>query len=220
MNSKYKYLNKRFTNNSGESGFVLKYVNTHEVYFQFDITGWIGCFQMDHIKKGSIKDKMSPSVLNVGFFGEGKYKNKENGVVAKSYRTWHNMLERCYDNKYQEKKPTYIGCSVDKQWLNYQVFAEWYEENYPNDGKDYHLDKDALIEHNRVYGPDTCCFLTAQQNTEVALAKHYAFTSPDGKIIEVFNLATFCKKHNLNKGSMYRVANGKLKQHKGWARSL
>ena len=34
------------------------------------------------------------------------------------------MLERFHDSKYQEKRPTYIGCSVAEEWHNFQIFAE------------------------------------------------------------------------------------------------
>jgi len=44
----------------------------------------------------------------------------------------------------------------------------------------------------------------------------YTFKSPEGKIVEMRSIAKFCKKNNLNFGSMYAIKRGKLKQHKGW----
>ena len=38
------------------------------------------------------------------------------------YRRWINMLERCYSEKFQEKNPTYRGCSVCEEWLTFSNF--------------------------------------------------------------------------------------------------
>lgn len=57
---------------------------------------------------------------------------------------------------------------------------------------------------------------TAQYNKEYSSSKHYAFKSPEGEIVEVFNLSNFCREHNLSNGSMYHLMSGKYKHHKGW----
>ena len=72
------------------------------------------------------------------------------------------MLERCYDHKYQLKKPTYVGCSVVKEWLSFMSFREWMM-GQEWEGK--HLDKDALKVGNKVYGPDTCVFIDMATNS-------------------------------------------------------
>jgi hypothetical protein len=218
MKSEYKYLNKRFTNNAGQSGFVLKYVNAFKVYFQFD-SGWIGCFQIGDIKKGEFKDKMHPSVFGTGFVGNGEYKPRENGKLTKVYNAWAAMIRRCYDSKYQQRNPTYKGCSVSKDWHDFQNFAKWFEENYPADGNRYDLDKDYLVKGNKIYSAHTCCFLSPQQNVETSRAKHYKFTSPNGESIDVFNLSKFCRENGLNQGRMCNVANGKRNHHKGWTKA-
>jgi hypothetical protein len=219
MNNQFKYLSKRFTNNDGQSGFVLKYVNASEVYFKFDLTSWVGCFAIQNIRHGNFKDKMQPSVFGIGFVGDGEYKTSKNGKLNKSYKTWTNMLRRCYHRETQEKQPTYKGCTVDKNWHNFQTFAQWFEENYPTDGRDYQLDKDKLVEGNKIYSPDTCCFLTHQQNVETSKAKHFRFISPSGEVIEVFNLNKFCRENNLNLGNMASVIKGSCNHHKGWTKA-
>jgi hypothetical protein len=44
----------------------------------------------------------------------------------------------------------------------------------------------------------------------------WKITDPEGRIHIAKSLKKFCKEHNLGAGHMYNVANGKLKQHKGW----
>ena len=100
--------------------------------------------------------RLIPNVYNKGFLGIGVFGYKHN-----AYKIWIQMLRRCYSNKLQLIHNTYIGCSVDERWFNFQNFAEWYEKNYI-DG--YHLDKDILIKGNKIYGPDTCCFVPSEIN--------------------------------------------------------
>ena len=107
---------------------------------------------------------MSKLIYGVATNSRGKYKAKHDGKITKSYKTWHSMISRCYCPKYQAKYPTYIGCSVADEWLDYQDFADWFENHeYSNHG--YHLGKDLLIANNKVYGPETCCLVPQQLNS-------------------------------------------------------
>jgi hypothetical protein len=77
------------------------------------------------------------------------------------YRAWAHMLQRCYSIKYQEKKPTYKGCSVSEEWLRFSNFKRWMEcQEW--DGKQ--LDKDILFAGNKVYSEETCVFVTRVVN--------------------------------------------------------
>ena len=77
------------------------------------------------------------------------------------YRAWTNMINRCYSIKYQERHKTYIGCSVTDEWLTFSVFKNWM---MTQDWEDKHLDKDLLIEGNKVYSPESCVFVTQTVN--------------------------------------------------------
>lgn len=81
---------------------------------------------------------------------------------TQSYSIWFAMLQRCYDSKTQRKQPTYKGCSVCEEWLTYSNFKRWYDKNYR---EGYHLDKDILIKGNKIYSPETCCFVPYDINT-------------------------------------------------------
>ncbi len=83
-------------------------------------------------------------------------------VVCPFYATWQGMLERCYSEKYQAKYPTYIGCSVVPEWHRFMAFRAWMVER---DWQGRELDKDLLIQGNRVYGPQTCAFISQGLNS-------------------------------------------------------
>ena len=103
-------------------------------------------------------------VYGVGIYTKGKYKATESGKNTKAYNAWIGMLMRCHSPNHQSKRPTYIGCSVCDDWLQFQVFAEWYGHNHPKDGNDYQLDKDLKIIGNKIYSPSTCLFVSGAVN--------------------------------------------------------
>jgi hypothetical protein len=103
-------------------------------------------------------------VYGIGIYEKGKHSAYENGKKCKAYTAWNSMLERCYSSIYQERHPTYICCTVCDEWLEFQVFADWHEENHPKDGNSYHLDKDLKIIGNKVYSPSTCLFVSSAVN--------------------------------------------------------
>lgn len=81
--------------------------------------------------------------------------------ICHFYKTWQSMLNRCYSEKLQAKYPTYIGCSVCEEWLTFSNFKRWMETQ---DWEGKHLDKDILIEGNKVYSPETCVFVDGVVN--------------------------------------------------------
>lgn len=88
--------------------------------------------------------------------------------TTRSSALWSIVSDRCkVGGAEQRRKPTYIGCSV--LFEDYQAFAEWCNEEYgymnKNDnGRFWNLDKDLLVEGNKVYGPDTCLFVPQRVN--------------------------------------------------------
>lgn len=82
-------------------------------------------------------------------------------VWCRFYRTWVNMLKRCYSEKYQARQPTYIGCSVCDEWLTFSNFKKWMEKQ---DWEGNQLDKDLLTNGNKVYSPETCVFVDKVTN--------------------------------------------------------
>lgn len=195
---------------------VLEIKGYYHVKIKFLSTGYVSFFRKDHVLRGAVKDPYYPNVFGVGFVGVGEFKAHENGNDTKAYTVWHAMLSRCYSEYTQKKQPTYIGCTVVKEWHNFQKFAPWFYQNYPNDGNAYHLDKDIRIAGNRIYSPNACSFVTKKENNANAQAKHYVIRSPDGKTHDILNLKRFCEANNLSYKALHNVVKGKSTNHKGW----
>ena len=121
--------------------------------------------QYSNFKKGNVLCPYEKRYFGVGYLGEGKYKAYENGKQTRVYQTWHNMLERCYSEKYHEKHTTYMECEACKEWLNFQEYGKWFEGNYYEiEGERMCLDKDILVKHNKIYSPNNCIFVPHKIN--------------------------------------------------------
>lgn len=93
------------------------------------------------------------------------YRGSENvDCTAESYLKWHDMINRCYNAKFHERQPQYMECTVCEEWLNYSNFKVWYDKNKIV-GMSLDLDKDILFKENKVYSPETCCFVPHAINT-------------------------------------------------------
>lgn len=197
---------------------VVKYNGKYSVTVEFESTKNTMEVASSNIRSKNIKDPMSPTVYGVGFLGNGKYKPTENRKHTKAYKQWSSMIERCYSPRWQKKKPTYIGCTVDSEWHNFQNFAKWHEENYPTDGGNYQLDKDIKVKGNKVYSKDTCLLVTNRQNASFSFSKEYTLRSPHGETVKILNLTEFCKNNNLDASNMIKVISGKYKHSSGWTK--
>lgn len=78
------------------------------------------------------------------------------------YGTWKGMLERAYYDKLKLKRPTYQGVTVCEEWHSFMRFRAWMEKQ---DWEGKQLDKDILVQGNRVYSPTTCVFVDGVVNT-------------------------------------------------------
>ena len=154
------------TNNFGSKVIIIKYRNANNMDILFPKYNYITKhIKYDAFKKGNVRCPYEPRFYGHGYLGEGNYRIRENEKQTRAYKIWYSMLQRCYDPKYHEKEPTYVGCSVCDEWLNFQNFAQWYEENYYNiPGQRMNLDKDILVKGNKVYSPETCVFVPQNLN--------------------------------------------------------
>jgi hypothetical protein len=116
------------------------------------------------LKSGSVKNYYHPEVLGIGYMGEGDYSARVDKKMTKCYRTWFNMLSRCYKDT-NNRRTSYKGVSVCEEWHNFQNFAVWFYSNFnPETMQGWHIDKDILCLDCKVYSPETCCFLPNEIN--------------------------------------------------------
>jgi len=117
-----------------------------------------------------------------GFIGVGKHRPS---TSKRARGLWGDLLKRCFCDKYQKHKPTYKTVEVCEEWLNFQNFAEWcntqkFFNAKDESGKYYQLDKDLLVRGNKIYSPETCCFVPSQINSLFTYVKSTKGEHPVG----------------------------------------
>ena len=167
MERKDDRLNETRINNNGERMTIVRYGGKNDIDVQFQDGTIVEHRKYCAFKIGNVKNPMTPIVYGIGYMGIGNYSSRdENGKKTKTYDTWHNMYQRCYNHKYHEKCPSYKNCTVCEEWYNYQVFGKWCDENYYEvENERMTLDKDILCKGNKVYSPDTCIFVPVSINS-------------------------------------------------------
>jgi predicted RNase H-like HicB family nuclease len=168
--AKLDRVGEKYKTREGDEVEIIEYHSTIEITLIFRDGTITKNNQFSPIKRGTVKNPNTPSVCGVGYMGQGIYSSKNNGKVSKIYETWVNVLKRACGKDYKEKFPTYKDVTVVEEWHNFQTFAKWYEDNW----KDYmdntwHLDKDILIKGNKIYSPETCCFVPHKINTVIQI---------------------------------------------------
>lgn len=97
-------------------------------------------------------------------FGKG-YNDLLEESHTQAYKIWKHMLNRCYNETFKFKYHTYKDCTSCNEWLLFSNFKKWFDEHYV-DG--WQLDKDILCKGNKIYSPNTCCFVPQKINGMLA----------------------------------------------------
>ena len=105
------------------------------------------------------------------------------------YMAWHGMLARCCSDSFQKHNKTYIGCTVDSEWLTFSVFKKWMK------GQDWvgkQLDKDLLFPKNKHYSSDRCIFVDQKINLLLNYHLNRSGAHPIGVFIDRGKFRTQC----------------------------
>lgn len=184
---------------------VIKDLGNGDVLLKFE-NGYTTTAKYFDFKRGLIKNPYDKTVYGIGYVGEGIYKTCENYKINIAYRTWQDMLRRCYNPKYQEKYPTYKECSVCKEWHNFQVFAKWFDENYYKiENKCMNLDKDILVKGNKIYSPDTCIFVSTNINNLFVKSNCSRGKYPIGVYKDNYHTGRYIAQYANGKGKVYHL---------------
>lgn len=155
---------KEFSTNHSGTCVVIDFKNSNDVTVMFHEPKHIMKCSACNLRKGKVRNPYSPTFYKKGFLGVGKYISS-----SSSFEIWRAMLNRCYSEKFKENFKTYKYATVCDEWLNFQNFATWCEtqpffNNKDCKGRPYELDKDLLRKCNKIYSPDTSCFVPRDVN--------------------------------------------------------
>ena len=169
------------TMNDGSQCKCIGYRNNKDCDFQFlDEYGVIKYHQKYvNFIRGSIKNPYAPHIANVGIVGVGE----DYSTNPKAYKMWQNMLERCYKTRTNRRRDiNYFNCVVCDEWLYFQNFVKWYNDNISliNIDEKICIDKDLLYKHNTVYSPKNCLLVPEKINIFLTTSKYSRGQYPIG----------------------------------------
>lgn len=145
---------------------------------------------------------------------DGERKRKQVWICP-FYKTWAEMLRRCYTESLQAKRPTYKGCTVCDEWLRFSNFKAWMENQ---DWKGKQLDKDVLFQGNKIYSPTACVFVSRAVNAFViesdASRGKYLIGVSWHKVIQKFS--STCNNPITKKGESLGYFTSEIEAHQAW----
>lgn len=128
-------------------------------------------------------------------FGKG-FNDTHGSSNKKPHQLWISMMSRCYSDSYRKNFKSYIGCEVSECWHLFSNFKEWFEKNYV---EGWQLDKDILVKGNKIYSPDTCCFVPNEINLMLTNGKRARGKYPIGVSKHYNKFTSYCRVGDVRK---------------------
>lgn len=116
------------------------------------------------------------------------------------------------------------GVVVSDEWKTLNGFLDtiekvdgWHEEFFLKGNLT--LDKDSMIQGNKIYSIKTCRFITKEENNKYKPSQqnHIIGVNPNGVVYHFYNQSEFAKLYNLRQTTISDCLKGKVKKHKGWS---
>lgn len=191
----------RFETNQCGTCEVVSYENQTKVGVRFLNTGKETICRAKVLRKGGVLDKYAPLLHNTGFIGVGKYTTRVNNEKTKAYHSWARIIKRCYQTTCKDY-PIYggAGVTVDKEWHNFQNFAEWFYKEPHSQRDGYKLDKDLMVFGSKIYSEGTCSFVSNRVNCILNLNYNLKNKLPIGVTFDIN-----CRKYRTNSHLENRV---------------
>lgn len=180
------------TNISGLQMKCIEYYGSSNISVEFE-NGYIAHnVQWNNFIRGKVKNKL-----------EKDSKIFKDGKLSKEYYTWLHMLDRCFNEKIKEQKPTYKNCVCCDEWLIFDNFYNWLhkQENFIiwKNLKWSAIDKDILVKGNKIYSPDTCCLVPINVNSLFVKQDVNRGDLPIGVFIRNGKYEAYCANSLINK---------------------
>lgn len=142
---------------------ILKYSSWSNCDIQFEDETILKGINFTRISNKDIKNPNTPTAWGVGYQGQGTYTFATHWEAE---NRWRAMLRRCYSEKAIYRNPMYRGITVCEEWHNFQNFAQWHKQNWKPEymNKFWDLEKDIILNENKIYSPETCAFVPQEVN--------------------------------------------------------
>lgn len=185
----YQYrVGEEYNTNEGYLSKIIRYGSSSDCDIILNDSTVMTNITYLEIKRGAIRNPYFRRSYNIGYQGQGNYGFLTHQAAEQK---WRSMLRRCYSEKCLERDSTYKDVTVCEEWHNFQNFAQWHEQNwdYRYMNSTWNLDKDILIKDNKIYSPETCCFVPQEINKLLTIRSNGRGQYPIGVIKRGSNFA-------------------------------
>lgn len=164
---KYVFVGVGGYNSFGSKMIIKEYRKNSDMDVYFPEYNWtFEHAQLSHFTRGNLRCPYERRYFNVGYIGEGKYNWQNYPNICNK---WLHILERSYSKSWKKNHPQYNSTTCGRGFHCLQDFGQWYENNiYEVKMQVMDLDKDLLGKGNKIYSPETCCFLPRCINSSLA----------------------------------------------------
>lgn len=152
----------------GTKATLIEYINSRKVLVEFDDEYKYTYYaSYTNFKDGKLTNPYDKRYCGIGYMGVGKY-NMTNCKTA--LQKWCAILQRVTlrdSGDLSTSVTSYVGCEISDDWLNFQNFAEWFENNkyeLPNEER-LAIDKDILYHDNKLYCEERCLLVPEKINS-------------------------------------------------------
>ena len=135
-------------------------------------------------------------IINGVAVADPSYKVTKSELIGGSYKitwqcpiyaTWKSMIDRCYNEKCINKRPTYRTKNVCESWLRFSNFERWFRPKYR---QGFELDKDLKMLGSNIYSPETCLVVHPSVNCFLV-----GFSLPRGRLPKGVRIGSRRKKY-------------------------
>lgn len=85
------------------------------------------------------------------------------------YKAWASIMLRATCNKQKQTHNAYKDCTICDEWLTLSNFKKWFEDPENGYQEGLQIDKDILVKGNKIYSPQTCCFVPREINVAISI---------------------------------------------------
>lgn len=158
-------------NNDGDEFKIVDYIDCKNVVIEWSC-GQRDCVTSGNIRSGGISYYNRITVQGVGYLGYGRFvygnrrlKDGQMAIPSHLHRHWRHLIERTHG----DVPSRYEDATFDKSWYNLQNFLEWAvkqigNSNRESGGRYWCIDKDILVDGNKLYSKETCIFVPNEVN--------------------------------------------------------
>ena len=163
-------IGEQYITKQGYTITVIDYINCCNVKIRFNDERHTELIcRYDSVYNGVVENPYHKTIMGIACLG-----NVDN-IPRDIYEIWYHMIQRCYTRT--ESTEAYKDCTVSDEWLCFENFLKWYNDNYYECEELLELDKDILKAYNKVYCKENC--LLVPHNINILL-KANRLTSTQG----------------------------------------